>query len=142
VVVPLLALLMWLGARATPAWRVEVPAGDVVAWLLVAVAAAVGVAGLVAFRRARTTVNPLAPQRATALVVSGIYRYSRNPMYLALALGLLAWSLFLTHALAPLGVVAFVAWMNLRQIPPEERALAVIFGEDFERYRSEVRRWI
>jgi protein-S-isoprenylcysteine O-methyltransferase Ste14 len=99
-------------------------------------------AGLAAFRRARTTVNPLQPDRASALVSAGIYRYTRNPMYLALAMALLAWGLWLGHAVAPCGVAIFVAWMNRYQIAPEERALAGLFGAEFERYRREVRRWL
>lgn len=142
VVGPVVALLMWLVARATPAWRIAFPGSEIVAWALLASATAVGVAGLAAFRRARTTVNPLQPERASTLVAAGIYRYTRNPMYLALGMALLAWGLLLEHAVAPCGVAVFVAWMNRYQIAAEERALAARFGADFERYRREVRRWL
>jgi protein-S-isoprenylcysteine O-methyltransferase Ste14 len=142
VVAPLVALLMWLVARGTPSWRIEFPGIEIVAWALLASATAVGLAGLAAFRRARTTVNPLQPDRASALVSAGIYRYTRNPMYLALAMALLAWGLWLGHAVAPCGVAIFVAWMNRYQIAPEERALAGLFGAEFECYRREVRRWL
>jgi protein-S-isoprenylcysteine O-methyltransferase Ste14 len=63
-------------------------------------------------------------------------------MYVALAIALLAWALWLAHALAPLGVAAFVAWMNRYQIATEERALHALFCAEFERYCSEVRRWL
>lgn len=139
---PLVALLMWLVARGTPSWRIEFPGRAALAWALLAAAAAVGVAGLVAFRRARTTVNPLRPERASTLVTAGIYRHTRNPMYLALAIALLAWGLFLGHAVAPFGLAAFVAWMTRYQIMPEERALVALFGEEFVRYCREVRRWL
>ena len=76
------------------------------------------------------------------LVTTGIYRKTRNPMYVALAMALLAWAVWLAHPLALAGVVAFVAWMNRYQIAPEERALHALFGTEFERYRSEVRRWL
>lgn len=142
VVAPLVALLMWLVARGTPAWRIAFPGIEIVAWALLAAATAVGLAGLTAFRRASTTVNPLQPERASALVSAGIYRHTRNPMYLALAMALLAWGLLLGHAVAPCGLAVFVAWMNRYQIAPEERALAALFGADFERYRREVRRWL
>jgi protein-S-isoprenylcysteine O-methyltransferase Ste14 len=141
-VAPLVALLMWLAARSTPSWSIAFDGRKIVAWALLASAAAVGMAGLAAFRRARTTVNPLRPDRASALVTTGIYRHTRNPMYLAVALALLAWGLFLGHAVAPFGVAVFVAWMDRCQIPPEERALAALFGAEFERYRREVRRWL
>ena len=139
---PLVALLMWLVARGTPSWSIEFTGRRAVAWALLAAAVAVGVAGLAAFRRARTTVNPLRPERASTLVTAGIYRHTRNPMYLALAIALLAWGLFLGHAVAPFGLAAFVAWMTHYQIKAEERALVSLFGEEFSRYCREVRRWL
>ena len=139
---PLAALLAWLAARSAPALDVDFPARRALALLLFIVAGAVGVAGILEFRRARTTVNPLQPERASALVTGGIYRHTRNPMYVAVATLLLAWALWLGNALAPLGTVLFVAWMDRLQIPPEERALQTLFGAEFERYRSEVRRWL
>jgi protein-S-isoprenylcysteine O-methyltransferase Ste14 len=141
-VAPLAAVMSWLAARAAPSLAFDFPGRAVLALLLVAAAVSVGLAGVVAFRRARTTVNPLQPERASALVTGGIYRHTRNPMYLAVATMLLAWGLWLGNALGPLGAVLFVAWMDRLQIPPEERALAVIFGEEFERYRRKVRRWL
>ena len=141
-VAPLAAAMSWLAARAAPSLAFDFPGRAVLALLLVAAAVSVGLAGVVAFRRARTTVNPLQPERASALVTGGIYRHTRNPMYLAVATMLLAWGLWLGNALGPLGAVLFVAWMDRLQIPPEERALAALFGEEFERYRRTVRRWL
>jgi protein-S-isoprenylcysteine O-methyltransferase Ste14 len=141
-VAPLAAAMSWLAARAAPSLAFDFPGRAVLALLLVAAAVSVGLAGVVAFRRARTTVNPLQPERASALVTGGIYRHTRNPMYLAVATMLLAWGLWLGNALGPLGAVLFVAWMDRLQIPPEERALAALFGEEFERYRRKVRRWL
>lgn len=134
--------LMWGVARALPSLRFDFAGRVALAVVLVLAAGAIGIAGLGAFRRARTTPNPLRPERATALVTRGIYRRTRNPMYVALAVALLGWAVYLGHALAPLGVALFVAWMNRCQIGPEERALARLFGEDFERYTREVRRWL
>jgi len=141
-VAPLAAAMSWLAAWAAPSLAFDFPGRAVLALLLVAAAVSVGLAGVVAFRRARTTVNPLQPERASALVTGGIYRHTRNPMYLAVATMLLAWGLWLGNALGPLGAVLFIAWMDRLQIPPEERALAALFGEEFERYRRTVRRWL
>lgn len=135
-------LLMWASSAWLPSWRISLPGRTVIAVLLLLAAGAIGIAGVRAFGRARTTVDPLRPQRASALVTSGIYRRTRNPMYVALATALLAWAVWLAHALAPLGVAAFVAWMDRYQIAPEERALRALFGTEFERYCSEVRRWL
>lgn len=99
-------------------------------------------AGVVSFRRARTTVNPLKPQSASSLVNSGIYRVSRNPMYVGFALLLAAWAAWLASPPGLLGVVLFVLYVTRFQIVPEERALAALFGAEFERYRQGVRRWL
>lgn len=99
-------------------------------------------AGVLSFHRARTTVNPLRPESASALVDGGIYQYTRNPMYLGFATALVAWSLLLASPLTLLGVVVFVLYMNRFQIVPEERALTMLFGVDFARYCSQVRRWL
>ncbi len=100
------------------------------------------IVGVVEFRRAKTTVNPLTPQRATSIVDSGIYRVTRNPMYLGMALMLLAvavWSsTVLGYALVPL----FCLYITEFQIKPEERALLAIFGQEFSTYMTKVRRWI
>ena len=136
------ALLMWAVASWLPSWRIALPGRTVVAILLLLAAGAIGIAGVRAFQRARTTVNPLRPEKASALVISGIYRRTRNPMYVALAIALLGWAIWLEHPLALLGVAAFVAWINRFQIAPEERALRALFGPEFKRYCSEVRRWL
>jgi protein-S-isoprenylcysteine O-methyltransferase Ste14 len=133
---------MWASARVAPSLPFDFVGRRLAAPALVLLGGAIGLAGTRSFRMARTTVNPLQPDRASALVTTGIYRYTRNPMYVAVALALLGWSVYLGHALAPLGAVAFVAWMDRRQIPAEERALRGLFGAGFERYCSEVRRWL
>jgi protein-S-isoprenylcysteine O-methyltransferase Ste14 len=135
-------LLMWAVASWLPSWRIAFPGRTSATGLLLLVAGAIGIAGVRAFRHARTTVNPLRPERASALVTTGIYRRTRNPMYVALAIALLAWALWLANPLALLGVIGFVAWTNRYQIAPEERALQTLFGAEFERYCSEVRRWL
>ena len=134
--------LMWGGRAWLPAWLVALPGRIAVSSVLLLVAGATGVAGVRAFRRACTTVDPLRPERASVLVSGGIYGRTRNPMYVALALALLAWSVWLAHLLAPVGVAAFVLWMDRLQIPAEESALRAAFGEEFERYCARVRRWL
>jgi len=98
--------------------------------------------GILTFKKAATTVNPLKPETASTLVTSGIYQITRNPMYLGLTLFLLAWSAHLCSVLAFCCVPVFVFYINRFQIVPEERALKEIFGAEFETYKSNVRRWI
>ena len=106
------------------------------------IGAAIDLAGLIAFRRAKTTINPLKPQNSSSLVTGGIYRYTRNPMYLGMLAFLLAWSAYLAQPLALLGPLAFVLYINRFQIIPEERVLAGLFGEEFTAYTNRVRRWL
>ena len=99
------------------------------------------ISGLLAFRAARTTVNPLKPEAASALVQSGVYRVSRNPMYVGFALLLLAWCLYLGSLLSFIGVLSFVFFIDRFQVLPEERAMHSLFGTEFDDYAKKVRRW-
>ena len=114
-------------------------------WLsasLVLVGIAVMAAGLGAFRRSSTTINPMKPEEASSLVIAGIYARTRNPMYLGLLLILTGIGLFLGSALALCVLPLFVLYMNLFQITPEEEALKELFGDQYSLYQSNVRRWI
>lgn len=102
----------------------------------------IDLAGLFQFLRARTTINPLRPQNASALVTGGIYRWTRNPMYLGMATLLLAWGVWLANAGALAVISLFVAYLNRFQIAPEEGALQDRFGDEFAAYRARVRRWL
>ena len=133
---------MWFVTSRLPGLGLLLPARVAVGLLLAGVGAAVGLAGVAAFRRRRTTVNPTRPEAAAALVSESIYRYTRNPMYLGLALGLAGWAWWLSNAVALALVAGFVAWLDRLQIVPEERALRRKFGTEFDRYAARVRRWI
>ena len=100
---------------------------------------AIAVAG---FLRARTTVNPLRVDRASKLVVSGLYSWSRNPMYLGLLLALTGWGAILGSFTPFLAIVGFERTLMFLQIGPEERALANQFGADYAAYCARVFRWI
>ena len=133
--------LMWTVARAVPGAGFELPAHRAIAVLFAVAGACIDLAGLVSFRRARTTINPLKPQASSALVSSGIYRYTRNPMYLGMLAILIGWGIWLANALAIATCALFIAWMNRFQIGPEERVLSGLFGEAFADYTKRVRRW-
>ncbi|MEA5126265.1 methyltransferase family protein [Xanthomonas floridensis] len=138
----LLAVGAYALARAAPAAFPGLPVHP-------AIAAALACAGLAlnglpkrVFRRAGTTVNPLHPARTTQLVTHGIYRYTRNPMYLGHALLLLAWACYLQHALALMAVPLYVSYVSRFQIRPEERALAGRFTETYASYCWQTRSWL
>jgi protein-S-isoprenylcysteine O-methyltransferase Ste14 len=141
-VVLIMAALMWLAAWAVPTLGFAFPARVFCAVSLAVAGAVASALGIASFRRAKTTVNPMQPQSSSSLVVSGIYRRTRNPMYLGVLLVLLGWAIFLSNVLAFLLLPAFILYMDRFQIDPEERALASLFGQDFVAYKSRVRRWI
>lgn len=136
------AAAMWWVARYTPTLDI---AGSVRIGLAIALLAAglfVILGGIVSFRRARTTVNPLKPETASALVTCGIYRYTRNPMYLGMLILLLAWAAYLASIPALAGAIVFWLYISRFQIRPEEAALRELFGSAFTDYANRVRRWL
>ena len=142
VVAVLTAAAMWGVAKLAP-W-VDVPASirAPLAIALALIGAAFDLSGVIAFRRSKTTVNPMKPDQAAALVCSGVYRFTRNPMYVGLVFVLASWAVYLSCAWALLGPVAFVLYMTRFQIQPEERALTALFGSRYTAYKSSVRRWL
>lgn len=134
-----MAVLSW----QLPQFSINIPENNFVAVSLALMAALISAMGVVSFRKVKTTVNPTKPDQASSLVVNGIYRFSRNPMYLGFLLFLLAWGVYLSHSLSLLFFPSgFVVYMNWFQIPLEEQALTIKFGEDFLLYKSKVRRWL
>lgn len=140
-VVLIAASLMALIAYLAPV-GVPIPAPELFAGVFVLTGALIAVAGVVAFKRNKTTVNPFTPERSSSLVASGIYRYTRNPMYLGFFLALVGWAAFLSNLLALLLLPVFIVYMNRFQIQPEERALEQHFGAEFQTYMHQVPRWV
>jgi len=142
VIVLLLGAAMTALAHFAPAFGFTVPANRVIAAGLAGLGVGIALLGVRSFRRAGTTVNPLQPAAASQLVVSGIYRRTRNPMYLGMLLLLVGWGVFLGNGLAFISAAAFIPLMNRLQIGPEERILTATFGPAFTAYQSAVRRWL
>ena len=138
----LLAAGMWVTSRATPLVAVPANVRFVVAALLFAIGCTFALGGVIAFNRARTTVNPLKPETTSTLVSDGVYRITRNPMYVGFLVMLVAWAALLSSAWALVGPVVFALYITRFQIVPEEKALHALFGEPFASYRARVRRWL
>jgi protein-S-isoprenylcysteine O-methyltransferase Ste14 len=138
----LTAAAMWSASIVAPVLTWQLPYRQITALLFVVAGGVVAVLGVVAFRRARTTVNPTKPQSTSSLVSSGIYRFSRNPMYLGFVLALVGVAALLSNAVSLVFIPAFVLYMNRFQIKPEERTLSAMFGQEFTAYTQRVRRWI
>ena len=138
----LLAALMWLVSRGVPALTFVFPSRKLLALSFTIAGVIVILVAVASFRRAKTTINPMDPASSSSLVLSGIYKFSRNPMYLGFLLALFGWAVFLSNALAFVFLPAFIFYMNRFQIEPEEKALAGKFGQEFVDYKSRVRRWL
>lgn len=137
-----LALSMWLTSLLCESTRMPLSIRLGSALALAAIGQGISIAGILAFRRARTTVNPLHPHAASSLVTTGVYRYTRNPMYVGLLLTLLGWCAFLWSPHALPWLVVFVLYMNRFQIAAEERALSSLFGDAYVAYCARARRWL
>jgi protein-S-isoprenylcysteine O-methyltransferase Ste14 len=133
---------IWSAAAYLPALTIAFPGQIVLAAVFAGTGVLIEGIGVIAFLQKRTTINPLRPERAGSLVVSGLYRISRNPMYLGMAVLLTGWSLYLGTLSALMIVPAFVWLLTEIQIKPEEVALESVFGEDYQSYKTRVRRWI
>lgn len=142
VVGALVAAAMWGVAAIGPQFSIASEPRYATAVLLVVAGVALDLLGLIAFRASRTTINPLKPERASALVTGGVYRVTRNPMYVGLGLLLLAWAIYLSALLPFAGLAIFVLYITRFQIQPEERILKGIFGGEYATYAARVRRWL
>ena len=137
-----IAAIMWWTARYLPHFVVA-------DWLRFAGLIGISFAALVfggpailAFGRAKTTINPVDIEAASTLVTTGIFGISRNPMYVGLTALLLAWAVYLASPSSLLGVVIFALFTWRYQILPEERVLKEKFGRSYEEYQRRVRRWL
>lgn len=138
----IVAIAMWLTARSSA----TIDLSNMLRFMLAMPFGVLGIAlaalGFRAFGAAETTVNPVKIETASSLVTTGVFRYTRNPMYLGLTSLLVGWAIYLAAPLTLLGPVAFVLYITRFQIIPEERALRRIFGELYDEYCARVRRWL
>lgn len=138
----LFGVLMWLASRLVAQVEISFGVRVTLAVIIVSVGMVFGIAGMASFVRAKTTMNPIKPGATSSLVSGGIFRITRNPMYLSLLLYLLAWAVYLSSWLAVLFLPVFVLYITQFQIKPEERALSSLFGAEYVSYKARVRRWL
>lgn len=144
---PPLVFLVVAGAMGTAAaWLPPSGLGGPWNWALGAalllLAGLSGPSAIRRFGRAGTTIDPVAIERASVLVTDGVYRWSRNPMYLAMAALLGAIAAFAAQPWLLVGPVVFVLYITRFQIQPEEHSMQARFGESYAAYRARVRRWL
>ncbi len=138
----LFLLLIWLLASGLPVAVPPLPWQSELALFFMVAGVMVCGAGVIHFCLQRTTMNPRQPGTASRLVTTGVYGFSRNPMYLGFLLLIIGWSLYWAPLLLVLMPLAFVLYMNRFQISAEEQLLALRFGAEYQRYRQQVRRWL
>ena len=142
---PMLAALfvfgMWLVDQFLPSSVLDDVVRLPVAICLGSLGTLSAILGVLSFVKAKTTTNPMQPEKAGTLVTTGIYQYTRNPMYLGLLCVLLAWGIFLANGFSLVLAILFMPLINLLQIIPEERAMTLNFREHYTAYQEKVRRW-
>ena len=134
--------LMSLVSRLFPIWHFEFPYQTILSFDLISLGAIVAIMAVVNCKDANTTVNPMNPDKSSALVAQGAFRFSRNPMYLGMVLALLGFAVYLGTVAAISLLPVFIAYMTQFQIKPEERYLTEKFGNKYLHYVEQVRRWI
>jgi len=142
IVAVVVGLAMWAVAHLLPASDLTSQLRFTIAGVCAGFGVIVAILGVWAFRQAKTTVNPVTPEKASSVVTGGIYSYTRNPMYVGLTAVLVGWAIWLSVPLAIVGPAAFMLYMTRFQIIPEERVMSSKFGRDYDDYRKRVRRWL
>jgi len=138
----ILGIFMWILASISPTFTYNFPFRWIVGLTFPILGCfVIGYCGFL-FRRNGTTVNPTKPDTTSSLLTTGVYSYTRNPMYVCSLFILIGWAYFLSNILAIILLPIFVIYMNQYQIKPEEDALELKFGQEFVEYKSKVRRWL
>ena len=140
-------LLMGLNAIPTQFATIEfeilnLPVLKIGSVVLLIVGLSINITAFLSFRKAETTVNPLKPETAGHLVSTGLYRFTRNPMYLGMLIVIIAWNLWLANWISFVGPILFIAFITRFQIIPEEQALEKLFPDDYAKFKQATRRWL
>jgi len=146
-VIPVVQLLIAAGfmiifSKLWPEFVMNWPAHKLVGLFLLSIAVLVGISAIVSFRKHKTTVNPTKPETSSTIVSSGIYSFSRNPMYLAMLLSLISLAYYLQHLTSLPIILVMNSYMTRFQIMPEEKMLTKLFGQQYLEYQVKVRRWL
>ena len=142
VVTLIVAALMWLASNFLPLERFQFTGHGVLVIALAVVGLGFLASGAYAFRKAKTTIDPVRIERASNLVTGGVFGLTRNPMYVGFTCLLIGWAVFLSSWWLMMGPLVFATFIHRFQIIPEERVMIAKFGGDFESYRLRVRRWV
>ena len=135
-------ILMWLIKKVNAQIHFNFEYQKEISVVLFFIGVFLGISAIFSFQKANTSVDPMNPEKASSLVESGIYKYSRNPMYLALLFVLLAFMVRLGNLYNLIIIVLYILYITEFQIKPEEIVLTNLFGKQYLEYKQKVRRWI
>ena len=135
-------ILMFSLAYCFPKYRFYLVLSTPLITVVIALAGLIGLLALIDFRKHKTTYHPHTPEKTSTVVNSGIYAYSRNPMYLALVLILFALALYFKNVTCFGVIPLFIGYITQYQIKPEEAMLSKLFPDDYKAYSQKVRRWL
>ena len=136
------ALMMWLLTQLLPTLSLVSSNLYRVGIVIMLAGVCLDLVAFFQFRNKHTSINPLHPEKASTMVITGLYKYTRNPMYLGLLIVLTGWALFLGNLASFACLPIFMRVLTRFQILPEERILTEKFGAPYEEYLGKVRRWI
>ncbi len=122
--------------------EITFPLNSFTAYVFIGLGFVIGLLGVVEFSRHKTTVDPAHPEKASSIVTSGVYRFTRNPMYLGMAIGLIGIIIHYGNLVGSLALLFFIWYLTEYQIKPEEQILKRNFGKPYEAYLQKVRRWV
>jgi protein-S-isoprenylcysteine O-methyltransferase Ste14 len=142
ILVIMIGLAMWAASRLAPAIANSRDLSLVLAGIFGLLGFSMLGSGFLAFRKAKTTIDPVRIESASSVVTGGIFAYTRNPMYVGFTALLVAWASYLAIPWTLLGPVFFVLFITRFQIIPEERVMSSKFGPAYDEYRKHVRRWL
>ena len=121
---------------------IKFPSTEIIGGLILFLGVATSMLATLLFRKDKTTVNPMNPEETTTLVTTGIFSVTRNPMYLGSFLSISSTVLFFGSWFGIIILMFFVWFITKFQIIPEEEAIEKLFGNKYDEYRQNVRRWI
>jgi protein-S-isoprenylcysteine O-methyltransferase Ste14 len=142
IVFAIIAIAMWAVAQLEPAVLIDRTLRLGAAGIFGLSGLAILALGVLAFRKAKTTIDPVRIKSASSVVTGGVFRYTRNPMYVGFTTLLIGWAFYLTDLWTIPGPVVFILFITRFQIIPEERAMSLKFGREYDEYRKRVRRWL
>lgn len=142
IIVLIFAGAMWLAATLTSDTVLDFHWQWILAIIFGISGLLIALQGVLEFSRAKTTINPVKIDAASSLVTSGIFAYTRNPMYLGMTFFLIAIAFLLNRITPFAGPIIFVLFITRFQILPEERIMEKKFDEEYKAYREKTRRWI